>query len=164
MLLEISSISDDDMLLHFILGLQLWVEQELWWQDSKDLSSAFTIVERLVDTSKRLKFDYKPFNAKENENNNNSSSNNKKKFRQQSQTTLLFKRMRIVMEVTMIAIKLSLFGPTKNCNRSHFAAKCPNIRNNQTTTSKHAKYTMQGEQNSEGPQWRALQLLNVMKK
>ncbi|CAN6483226.1 unnamed protein product [Victoria cruziana] len=80
--------SDEDRLFYFMVSLQPWAEQELRRQDSKDPSSAFVAVERLVDTSRRPKFDYKLFDAKKNENyNNNNGSYNKKKFGQQSQAS-----------------------------------------------------------------------------
>ncbi|CAN6476308.1 unnamed protein product [Victoria cruziana] len=150
--------SDEDRLFHFMVGLQPWAEQELRRQDPKELSSALVAAERLVDTSRHPKLDYKPFDVKENENHNNNNGSHKKKFGQQSQASS--------NSTVQNNGNNNGSGWDSNQNKpfrpyqgskywhysgNHFAAKYPNVGDNQATSSKQSASVVQGEECSESP-------------
>ncbi|CAN6479603.1 unnamed protein product [Victoria cruziana] len=151
-MLEIMSMSDEDRLFHFMVGLQLWAEQEFRRQYPKDLSSALATAERLVDTSRHPKFDYKPFDANENGNyNNNNGSHHRKKFGQQSQTSdnSTVQSNENNHRSGRDSNQNKSFRPYQgskcwHCSGNYSAAKCLNIGDNQTTSSKQSASAVQG--------------------
>ncbi|CAN6473311.1 unnamed protein product [Victoria cruziana] len=169
-MLEIMSMSDEDRLFHFMVGLQPWAEQELRRQDPKDLSSALAAAERLVDTSRRPKFDYKPFDAKENGNyNNNNGSHNRKKFGQQSQANgnSTVQNNGNNHGSGQVSNQNKPFRPYQgskcwHCSGNHSAAKCPNVGDNQATSSQQSASAVQGEECSESPKIGALHIVSAM--
>ncbi|CAN6451992.1 unnamed protein product [Victoria cruziana] len=125
--------------------------------------------ERLVDASRHPKFDYKPFDAQENEKNNNNDTNYKKKFGQQSQASSnsTVQNNGNNNGSGRDGNQNKPFRPyqgTKSwhCNGNHHAAKCPNVGDNQVTSSKQSASAVQGEECSECPQMGALQLISAM--
>ncbi|CAN6470645.1 unnamed protein product [Victoria cruziana] len=155
-----------------MVGLQPWAELELWRQDSKDLSSALAAAERLVDTSRRPKFDYKLFDAKKNENqNNNNSSHNRKKFGQQSQASgnSTVQNNGNNHRSGRDSNQNKSFRPNQgpkcwHCSGNQSAAKCLNVGDNQATSLQQSASTVQGEQCSESPKMGALQLVSAMER
>ena len=49
LMLQVTNMSDEDMLYDFIEGLQPWVATELYRRGVKDIRTALTVAETLVD-------------------------------------------------------------------------------------------------------------------